>query len=279
MTTTDAIKCTSFPRFSHLPFELRSQIWNDSLDETDGPALFFYRTGCWQPFEEPAFVEAEDIGEAMYMHLRHDLLTPVEIKMPLVFVNQEARDIALAWVRRQGVEIRFHEQRKCHVFVRHFDTSRDTLYIPKDNWREFCGLEPDNRSWQADLVNQDISTCSHVFRLALPEELFQTEIETIDLPHLWLFSIDVLFIIINVPPDMAREDVNVVVQERWEFGNKQGTWKYSRARDGSEQPDAEYIGDESLYKRLEEVNPELPERIPKFQQYGVEMRLASAVRI
>lgn len=95
---------TAFPGFPDLPPELRNKIWRAALPADIGRPLYFYRTRpywCPRRLEEsdPAFLK--DVGE-MAMDFRTDLLgNDEELDVRLVFVNREARAIALFWLEKQ----------------------------------------------------------------------------------------------------------------------------------------------------------------------------------
>lgn len=95
-----ATNSSTFPHFSSLPPELRHQIWREALPDRDGPALYPYRTG--DAYANPTRGNTDVCN--VNFEFRHDLLgpVPVEVQQQLVFVNREARGIALAWVREQG---------------------------------------------------------------------------------------------------------------------------------------------------------------------------------
>ena len=72
----------------------------------------------------------------LFFEFRYDLLGDAQFEVPLVFVNCEARGIALAWVREQGIELRSRENRQNPIFVRPFDPMRDALYVALDKQRK-----------------------------------------------------------------------------------------------------------------------------------------------
>ena len=94
--------------------------------------------------------DPENDENNLNLEFRHDLLDDAQFEVPLVFVNREARRTALAWVRKQGIEIRPRENRQYPVFVRPFDPMRDALYVALDKWHDFL-CEPDDRQSQPDL--------------------------------------------------------------------------------------------------------------------------------
>lgn len=125
-----ATNSSIFPLFSSLPPELRNQIWRDAVPDKVGPALYFYRNGYWCPrrlSKSDKGYDPEKDENNLNFEYRHDLLDDAQFEVPLVFVNLEARGIALAWVREQGIEIRFCENRQHPIFVRPCDPMRDAL--------------------------------------------------------------------------------------------------------------------------------------------------------
>lgn len=104
-----ATNSSTFPLFSSLPPELRNQIWCVAMPDKVGPAFYFYRKGCWCP--RSLSKSDEEYGpeydeNILFFEFRYDLLDDAQFEVPLVFVNREARGIALAWVREQGIELR-----------------------------------------------------------------------------------------------------------------------------------------------------------------------------
>lgn len=105
----------TFPKFQKLPRELRDQIWQDSLPEKDKPALFSWKKGCWCPRRlqkyEPQWEPNEDLN--LIFETCYGLLDHVQVEVPLFFVSWEARGIALAWMRKQNIALRFRKDKQC----------------------------------------------------------------------------------------------------------------------------------------------------------------------
>ena len=143
-----------FPLFSNLPTELRDQIWHAALPDKVQQALYAYKKGCWCPHRLSAFEEGYDHENDEYnlkLEFRHGLLDHVRIDLPLLFVNREARTVALAWVRdQQGIEIHPCENGQNLILACPFDPKRDALYVALDKWDDFI-CEPDERLLQTDL--------------------------------------------------------------------------------------------------------------------------------
>jgi len=273
-----ATNSSTFPLFSSLPREQRNQIWRDALPDNVGPALYFYRKGCWCPrrlskSDEGYDPENDELN--LNFEFRYDLLDDIQFEMPLVFVNREARGIALAWVREQGIEIRPREDRQYTVFVRPFDPMRDALYITLDKWDDFL-REPDDRLFQPDLFEQPVGIESDLTRIAVPEALLRSEVATLPEMFQYFFNLKVLFIIVD---GSAVRDSDVKVQRRWEFESTQGrAFFWADDRGGFDSGNSEYIGDEALYRLIEEANKGLGEELAKNHISSFEIRPVFAVR-
>lgn len=276
-----ATNSSTFPLFSSLALELRNQIWRDALPDKAGPALYFYRKGCWCPrrlSKSDEGYDPENDENNLNFEFRHDLLDDVQFEVPLVFVNREARGIALAWVREQGIEIRPREDRQYPAFVRPFDPMRDALYIVLDKWDDFL-CEPDDRLSQPDLFEQLVDIKPDLTRIAVPEALLLSEVATLSEMFRYFFHLKVLFIIVDAQPDLQSADNDMKVQRRWEFESTQGgAFFWNDDRGGFDFGDSEYIGDEALYRLIEEANKGLGEGLAKNHIRSFEVRPVLAVR-
>lgn len=100
----------SFGKFSHLPLELRDQIWEEALPSiTTTLALYFYRkSGFWQPFDLSKDDEGyREGGDNVGLRFRTDLVDSLDYQMhplavSLLWVNREARRVALKWMDGVG---------------------------------------------------------------------------------------------------------------------------------------------------------------------------------
>lgn len=139
--------------FVKLPPELRLHIWchalprEDEFPNKDTQTLYTYRTGFWYPENQ------------------HDRLLNIDWKllkarahMPLLFVNYEARSVALAWLRDHDIQL--HERINQHYreapvrsFIPKYHYSHDVIYFGKNTLDDFC-KEPDDLSNKLDLNNQ-----------------------------------------------------------------------------------------------------------------------------
>jgi hypothetical protein len=178
---TTSATCTSiFYRFTSLPCELRDQIWQAALPERGGPVLYFFKKGGWYP-ERPApsdiNYDPEDNTNLSFKY-RHEVLDPVEIELPIFFVNREAREIALAWIHTHNIKIRVYRkdgQLQAPVFVSNFDPAHDAMYVSLEKWMEFL-CESVDRGLELDMIDRFICTYPpDIKRIALPEALFRRE--------------------------------------------------------------------------------------------------------
>ncbi|KAI9159093.1 hypothetical protein HJFPF1_07101 [Paramyrothecium foliicola] len=202
---------TKFSKFSKLPAELRNQIWWNALPVEDGPALFFYRKGCWCPLGQDP--EYQDL---IIFEFCDNLLDRVQVEMALAHVNREARSIALTWAQTQGFKLFSHKPRQCPVFARSFDSSRDAMYIGENEWDSF-DREPYERAYEPDLLNHTTTTNSQLKRVAIPEAVFWNEIENLVDIFDWYCNVSFLFVVVNTPPEPEFNMKNTPPRPRWEL--------------------------------------------------------------
>ena len=272
----------TFPLFSSLPPELRNQIWRNALPDKVGPALYFYRKGCWCPrrlAKSDKGYDPDNDEHNLNFEFRHDLLDDAQFEVPIVFVNHEARGIALAWVREQGIEIRPHaNQQYPPVFVRPFDPMRDAVYIALDKWDYFL-CEPYDRQFQPDVYEQLINIETDITRIAVPQALLQSEAATIPEIFLWFLNLKVLLIVVDAQPDLQSTDNDMKVQRRWEIESTQGgAFFWNDDCGGFNFWDSEYIGDETLYRLLKEATKGLGKRLAQYHTRSFEIQPVFAVK-
>ena len=271
----------TFPLFTSLPRELRDQIWRDALPDKVGPALSFYRKGCWCPrrlSESDEGYDPENDENNLNFEFRHDLLDDIQFEIPLVYVNREARDLAFAWVREQGIEMRPRQDRQYRVFVRPFDPMRDALYVALDKWDDFL-CEPDDRLSQPDLFEQLVDNKSDLTRIAVPVALLRSDVASLTEMFRYLFNLKVLLIIVDPQPDLQSADHDVKVQHRWDFESTQGgAFFWNDDRGGFDSRNSEYTGDEAVYRLIEEASRGLGEGLANEHIRSFEVRPAFAVR-
>lgn len=237
-----------FPLFSSLPLELRDQIWRDALPDENTIALYPYGRGCWRP----------------------------QVEIPLVFVNRSARGIALDWVQKQDIEMRFCKDRQCHIFIRQFDLKRDAVYITPDKLYDCC-TESLDRIQEPDLFDEIVSFVPALSHFAIPEALLQFK----DNPLHEIFDdfmcLAVLFIIVNPQPDFG--DNNIKVQQQWELESIPGkAFFWNQNHRAFDFEGGENIDDEALYRRIEEAIKGLIPTLIQNRIHSFEIRPACAIR-
>lgn len=252
-----ATNSSIFSLFSSLCPELRTQIWRDALPDGIGPALYSYKKGCWCPrrlIESDEGYDPNNDELNLNLEFRHDLLDNIQYHVSLVFVNREARGIAMAWVRQQGLKIQPREDRQGLVFVRSFDPMHDALYIALDRWEDFLNEHYDRQA-EPDLLLKLVNVVTNITYIAVPEALLRSETSSLN-EMIWLFSrIEVLFIIVDAPPDLQCADNDIKVQRRWELESTQGgSFLWNLDSGGFDLGNSEHIGDKTLYRLIEEAN-------------------------
>jgi hypothetical protein len=209
MTGTEP-KSFKFHCFSKLPAELRNLIWEEALPRKFGPTLYVHKDGCWiYQFLKKSDERFDPQIKQFDYAFNDQLLDGVQLKLPLLFVNHEARSIALSWVDKID-GIKMQRSRRHPTFKRTFDPETDVLYLPLDSdWYE------DHMSplYKRPLVDNNYSIWSLVKRIALPEKMI------IDNPQ------DTLCDLLVCHPDL--EEVLIVVGDQQPSLSKAiSWWKY-----------------------------------------------------
>ena len=273
---------TTFPRFQNLPRELRDQIWNHALPEKDKPVLYPWKKGCWCPRRlqksDPDWEPNEDLN--LRLDFRHDLLDHVQVEIPLFYVNQEARGIALAWMCKQNITLHFYKDKQCWVFTRRFDPTMDALYIPMDDIGGFF-IEPFDRLDEPDLFGLSVFVGPDVRRIAVPAALFQDDVSSLPELFEWYSALKVLFVVVDLQPCWENYDRQQVQGQRWEVKETQGrifVYNHSHRRFGSYDGNGEAAGDETLDRQVEEACENLGEMAARNNSDYLEIRPVLASR-
>lgn len=273
---------STFSPFSSLPPELRHQIWCSALPEAIEPALFFYKKGCWGPRRLTESDEEYDPNNDelnLNFEFFYDLLDNGSFNMPLVFVNREARGIALAWIRDKGIQS--HPTKHDHhhpILMVPFDPMRDALYIADGQWNDFI-CEPLDRLFEPDLINQNVSMCPHVTRIAVPEALVRSEPAAFPDLFMSFISVRVLFIVVDLPSTLPSTKNDKNIQHRWEMDNAQGgAFIWNHHRESFHFGGGMFLGDDALYKSIEEANKSLGESLVENHIRTFEVRPVFATR-
>lgn len=269
-----------FSLFPSLPAELRIQIWRDALPDKVEPALFFYKKGCWHPrylTEADASYHPHDDELNLVFEFHHELLDDIQLVLPSFFVNREARGITLAWIRSQGIKIRFYKKRQCLAFTRSFNPEYDTLYVPLEKWDEFF-IEPFDRLEEPDLFDRTVDCPGpQITRIAVPQTVLQRKVNPLPDLFEWYSHLDTLFIIIDTPADLQPEDNDMGLQQRWELKSRQGaifSWDHGRDAFVGGFDD---VSDQDLYKLIQGASVGLGEKLADNNKRSFEVHPAFAV--
>jgi hypothetical protein len=205
-------------------------IWRQLLPEKDTPALFFYKKGCWlapdNNDKNGGNNKTEDDPLSLVFHYR--LLDHVPVRLPLASINYEARNVALAWARQQGIQAVFCPERKRHAFVRPFDPIRDAIFVSLPTWRDFCEEADDCIS---ELFENDrrVDTTSDVQHIALPATILDVGYHDSLLYDLIEshMNIRVIYFIVGTPPSLVRD----MEKENSGMGTQSRRWELRGGRD------------------------------------------------
>ena len=119
--------------FCRLPLELRLQIWREALPGLIGSTLHLYKKGRLSIEEKLAIFSfagcvpvSTDLVTAAELRLK-SLDEDVSFDLPLLSVCTESREVALRWIKQEGVHL--SSFKGCCIGQRPFCTNRDALYI------------------------------------------------------------------------------------------------------------------------------------------------------
>lgn len=278
-----------FSLFPYLPTELRLQIWHAALpDKLEQAALYYYKKGCWDPrhlTEADYDYDPDNDNLNLNFEFHHNRLDPLQIDVPLFYVNREARSSVLGWIREQDLKIRFCKDKQSLLFLRSFDVKRDTLYVSQDQWNEFI-CEPFDRIFEPDLHEKDISCPAPAFtRLAVPDALLWKEPDTLTELFDYYYGIEEVFVIVKAQPNSfwhEENNKNIKLKQWWELESSgmQGPTFYWNPDNDSFQwkDDSNNISDYPLYKVLDDAGPKLRTKLLEINRRRFEIRPAFAIR-
>ena len=272
---------SEFSLFSKLPRELRDQIWRNSLPDKVKPTLFSYKKGCWCPrrlLPTEEGYDGENDEHNLNFEFHHDMLDAVQYAVPLAFVNREARDIALSWVREHGFEMRSSGHSEDYpIFTRSLDPLRDVLYIAQNQWDDFL-REPTDRQYEPDLLDKLLGIEADITRIAVPKALLDSDAESLHEVFHYYSHLKILFVVVDPQPELQSES-NSKTQQCWEIENAKGTpfhWSADRAR--FEPMDLDHSDDPDLYGCIEEAGKQLGQELVGNQMSNFEIWPVSARR-
>lgn len=260
---------TMFPLFPLLPTELRLQIWREALPPPISQPLYYYEKGCWGPrhlTETDPDYDPNNDEHNWCLEFRCSRLNPLEVDVPLFHVNQEARRSVSSWIQEHGLAIRFSREKQSLVFFRSFDPERDVLFVSEDRWDDFHA-EPFDRMFEPDLENKNLSCFAPAFRrLAVPSTVITKEPRALGELFHWYYGIDEILLIVEARPhEFWNEENEIKAQQIWEPETGATPWPtfcWNHASDGFWwQGNRGLFGNDSLYKLLEDVGPQLIEKL------------------
>lgn len=259
-----------FHLFPKLPPEIRLQIWRDTLPDHLPPALHLYKQGCWGPrhlTSTDAGYESDSADDNLVLELSTEKLGLSCFDIFLAAVSCEAREVAITWAAKQGVEIQVCHRRAgpAIIFQCRFQAKRDVLYVPQDIYFQFC-FEPIELPFLLEAFrNRNYTLRNLVRQIAVPgtvlyEERFSGLLNLA--PYL-----EVLYIIMGPQPDFVHSLPDKDVPWRHELaedlrGAKRLTWNSIargwHLRNGGE---AQEKGDGELNRRLLRAADDLREEL------------------
>jgi hypothetical protein len=124
-----------------------------------------------------------------------------------------------------------------------------------------------------------VSGSTDIARIAVPEALLQDDGAELPDILIWYRCIAGLFIIVDAQPDLQFEENDMHVLRRWELDSTQGRaffWNADHNRFDSE--DSKCIGNEALYRRIEEATNGLGENLVQNELRSFEIRPVIAAR-
>ncbi|KAL6882469.1 hypothetical protein HDV57DRAFT_63980 [Trichoderma longibrachiatum] len=288
----------SFPRFSSLPPELRMQIWWESVPDLDGITLHNYQKGYWDPRNVPK-AESEEADaegargtdeEPITFSFHHEKLNTVHVDVPLAFVNREARGVALAWAREEGLRLHFNEAKECPVFVHRFEPARDALFVGIDQWRPFCN-EPHNRLAEPDLSGLVVNNTTELTRLAVPHTTIWRDVTSLaDVLH-WYPRLRTMYIVLDIDVDIVRETLLAkgdrnkararLQRQQWKVKDspeRSLVWDREKRQFVWRGRETWSFGSSELCGQMEEMGGELAQRLAEKEDGEFEIRPVYAVK-
>lgn len=257
----------SFHLYSSLPLELRIQIWQESLPSQIKPAVFKYKRGCWWArhlTDADVGYEHDSVDGNLVLEFRHGMLGASRFDVPLAGTTQEARDAALSWAARHGIEVVPGEP---PIFVRPFHPELDILYVAQEDWDSLL-REPLERPWELEMLrDKQYSDRCEVYQMAVPEALLwrRDSSDCFALHEVFdsFSGLKVLYVVRDPQPDFAPSCSGTCdASWRWEVhavGGREMTWNgITRGwHIGAEVREREDMNDEEIHQRLLGASEEL----------------------
>ncbi|KAJ9492939.1 hypothetical protein VN97_g293 [Penicillium thymicola] len=246
----------------------------------DAPAFTPYKSVGWIP--TPASIVDASNPHLVEWEYHYEALDKIRLKIPLADVNHEARDVAIEWARKQGIEVVFHDYRKCLVFLRPFDPMRDVIWVSGDAFEHFT-----NDCWGVHTSDnlENVYIPFRIGQFALPESVVMDR-QSLDSLYdtISCFCSDiVMYIIAGKNPDYPSMFVDYKkVQSRWELcGAQEGeAFVWDRNNKRFDMKGGPRILQHGSYERVLEVIAVLAGILIRFMPYNnFEIRAVRAIRL
>ncbi|KAF2152914.1 hypothetical protein K461DRAFT_277675 [Myriangium duriaei CBS 260.36] len=218
---------STFPAFAKLPLELRRQIWHYALPSSIKPTLYEYRAGCWRPELQSPLPDSHSTAPnrpRTDVHFRYDLCGEMHYRIPLAFVNHEARAMAVAWTRKNAKNCSHcclqAEAGGTPTAIHPFNPNFDAIYVASDVFENFTYepmmwiREPDLRGHRVIIYPADVRF------LAIPESLLRTRAEMVARILGHYCRVHVLLVVVESSHGLGPFEYG---KQHWEFVNCPGS--------------------------------------------------------
>jgi hypothetical protein len=193
------------------------------------------------------------------------------VRIPLASVNHEARLISIDWAKKHEIEHRFCPKQQCHIFVRYFDPTRDTLYFSLNNIAEITN-EAFNHNPPLNVFTNEYGVPIELPRFAIPESVFRPNFRSnghhefengvVNFFHLLALFTSLNEIVVTIDPQPGFGDNELGVQRRWEVrGTQEPVFCENIANSGFTLYGNEDKGHESLYQQIREAAVHMAEAV------------------
>lgn len=242
-----------FDCFDRLPAGVRCKIWEACLPDEEFGAVFSYRDWKWRA--EPIQYPINNSAFSIPLVGDNGIANPqVQVLLPLVFVNQEARAAALRWARRHGIELAICRQGSTceRIVIRCWNAYKDVLYVGCEKWDEFwqqaCHFDTKHlgslwflssdsyydRSYilgrchsnQPAWVSKPNPSNRYISRLAIPSDILECDTDDLAALISCMPALHTLLVVFGKIPD-GRECDSRFVQPRWELAD---VWETGNAK-------------------------------------------------
>lgn len=154
-------------------------------------------------------------------------LCQARYEVPMAFACKESYQVVRTWAGNQGVQAHTNTQRSFPYFVRPFDPSRDTLYIPTWTFGDFL-MSQYERASQPDMIQQIYHHNATSLRsLAVHHTLLREgdwAMTTFDI----YFWVEQLLVIVQEP--RTQEHIDTAAFLEYEMLPASFVWDFERAR-------------------------------------------------